>query len=87
MKIKDCYVMRTVAGSNVIVPTGSAAVDFNGMMTLNEVGAFLWEKLVHGAQEDELVSAILAEYDVSDEIARADVVAFINRMREADLLE
>ncbi len=87
MKIKDCYVMRSVAGNNVVLPTGSAAVDFNGMMTLNEVGAMLWEKLSSGAEEDELVAAILESYDVSEEIARKDTAAFIAQMREADILE
>ncbi len=87
MKIKNCYVMREVAGSNVVVPTGDAAVDFNGMMTLNEVGAILWEKLSHGAEEEDLVSAILSEYNVSEETVRADVSAFIDQLREADILE
>ncbi len=87
LKIKDCYVMRSVAGSNVVLPTGNAAVDFNGMMTLNEVGALLWEKLAVGAEEDELVAAILESYNVSEEIARKDTAAFIAQMREADILE
>ncbi len=87
MKIKDCYVLRSVAGNNVVVPTGDASVDFGGMMTLNEVGALLWEKLSHGAEEDELVAAVLAEYNVSEETACADISAFIARLREADVLE
>jgi hypothetical protein len=40
MKIKSGYIMREVADNYVVVPTGQATVDFNGMITLNETGAF-----------------------------------------------
>ena len=31
MKIKDNFVIRTVAGQNVVAPVGTAALDFNAM--------------------------------------------------------
>ena len=43
MKIKEDYLLRKVAECYVVVPVGKATVDFNGMMNLNETGAFLWE--------------------------------------------
>ena len=51
--------MREVAQSHVVVPTGKAALDFSGMMTLNETGAFLWRQLEAGTTEPELVAALL----------------------------
>ena len=44
MKIKEGFILRNVAGSFVVVPVGDATIDFNGMMNLNETGAFLFEK-------------------------------------------
>lgn len=48
MKIKSDYLLRKVADSYVVVPVGKATVDFNGMINLNETGAFLWQQLQKG---------------------------------------
>lgn len=44
MKIKEGFILRTIAGQHVVVPTGQH-LDLSLMITLNETGAFLWEKL------------------------------------------
>ncbi len=85
MKTKKGYILRTVAGSFVVVAVGR--LDFNGMITLNETGALLWKRLEQGATEQELIDALLAEYDVSAETAAADVTAFLDKMKGADLLD
>lgn len=87
MKIKSGYMVRPVAGSYVVVATGEKTVDFNGIMTLNETGNFLWEKLVDGATKKELVDAMLAEYEVDAETAAADIDRFLTKLEEADLAE
>ena len=48
MKLKKDFVMRRIANTCVVVPTGDTMVDFNGMLSLNETGAFLWERLEKG---------------------------------------
>ena len=45
MKIKEGFILRKVGGSNVIVPTGNETNEFNGMITTNDTGAFIFEKL------------------------------------------
>ncbi|MDQ1725165.1 MAG: hypothetical protein QOG52_2193, partial [Frankiaceae bacterium] len=37
--------------------------------------------------EDELVAAMLAEYDVDALVARADVIAFVKKLTDAGLVE
>ncbi len=87
MKIKENFLLRKISDSFVVVPVGDAVVDFSGLINLNESGAFLFERLQKGADEDDLVNALLGEYDVTEEIARADVRGFIKKAREADVLE
>ena len=87
MKIKENFVLKTVAGQSIVVPVGEAAITFNAMITLSESGKFLWENLLDDTTEENLLSAILAEYDVSEEVARRDILEFLNKMREADLLD
>ena len=86
MKIKEGYMLRTVAGCSVVVAVGMSTMDFNGMINLNDTGAFLWKKLEIGASEDELVSAMLSEYDVDEETAKRDTDAFLKKLKEAELL-
>ena len=56
------------------------------MINLNDTGAFLWKLLEKGADEDGMVNALLAEYEVGEDVARADVKAFVNKLTEAGLL-
>lgn len=41
MKIKEDFVLRKVADSYVVVPVNKLTLDFNGIINLNETGAFL----------------------------------------------
>ena len=62
-------------------------LDFTGIINLNETGAFLFELLQKGAERDELVDKMLEEYDVDREKAEADIDVFIQKVRDADVLE
>lgn len=79
--------LRTVAGKSIVVPIGQASVDFNGIINLNETGAFLWEQLSKGCTYDELLAALLGEYDVPEDIARKDIDAFLKTARDAEVIE
>lgn len=87
MKIKDGFILREVAGNFIVVAVGDAVKNFNGVINLNETGAFLWKILEKGGDEQSLVSALLSEYDVSEEIAVDDVKAFITKLTEAGLVK
>lgn len=85
MKIKEGFVLRTVAGETVALPVNTVT-DLDMMITLNGTGKFLWEKLTAGAEKDELVNALLSEYDVDRERAEKSVDAFVARLKELDFL-
>ncbi|MBE7011579.1 MAG: PqqD family protein [Ruminococcaceae bacterium] len=87
MKIKPGYMLREVAGCNVVVSIGVETMDFGGMINLNDSGAFLWKLLENGATQDELLEKMLEEYDVDEKTAKEGINAFINKIREADLLD
>ena len=87
MKVRDDYIMRPVADTWAVVPVGEAAKAFNGMITLNESGALLWNTLKKGASKEELVEALRAEYSVSEETASADTDEFLAKLKEAGALE
>ncbi len=87
MKIKKGYLLREVAGNYVVVPTGKAALDFSGVMTLNETGAFLWTRLTQDTAEQQLLSDMQEKYEVNEDEARTDIHEFIDKLKAANLIE
>ncbi|MBO4251393.1 MAG: PqqD family protein [Clostridia bacterium] len=87
MKIKDGFILREVAGSYIVVAVGEAVKNFNGIINLNETGAFLWKILETGGTKEDLVSKLCAEYEVDENTAATDVDKFINNLSEAGLVK
>ena len=86
MKLKDGFLLRNIAGQNVVLPAGDD-LDLNMMITLNDTGAFLWERLQQETEEAALVAALLAEYDVDQPRAAAAVTAFLRKLEANGFLE
>lgn len=87
MKIKSGFAKRKIAGSNIVVPVGSATKDFNGMITLNDSGSFFWDSMLSDTTEDEVVKKVLEEYDIDEETARRDIEKIIKMLEDNNLLE
>lgn len=87
MKISENYILREIAGEYIVVPTGSAAMDFKGLITLNDTGAFLWKLLQEDDQTKEsLLDALCEEYEAVREEAKADIEEFLQRIRSEGML-
>ena len=85
MKLKEGFVLRQVAGETVVIPSGDT-LDLNMMIALNDTGKVLWEALEKGAEEADLVAALLAEYEVSEEQAQKSVASFVAKLNENGFL-
>ena len=81
MKRNPDFLLNTVAGKQVLVPVGKAAVKFPGMVSVNNTGAYIWELLENEMTMDAVISEITTRYDVSAEIAQKDAALFIERLR------
>lgn len=86
MRINKEFVLREIAGDYVIIPTGQTVLEFNGLITVNEVGVVLWNMLQEEVTEDQLVEGILEEYDVEEEVAREDIREFLDRLVQGKIL-
>ncbi|MBQ6432302.1 MAG: PqqD family protein [Oscillospiraceae bacterium] len=86
MNVKREFVLREIAGDLLLVPTGKTALDLNGMMTLNEVGADIWRMLPEVKDEEEIVQRLLQDYEATAEEIRPDVTAFLDKLRELNIL-
>ena len=86
MRVKKEYVLRELAGQNIVVPVGSEAVNFNGVITLNNSGKILFKTLQNETTKKDLIQALLDYYDVTEERAAKDVDAFIDLLEKNNIL-
>ncbi len=78
IQLNGDYILRQIGDDYIIVPVGKTALEFNGMITVNEIGALLWEQLVNGTDRDKLVQNLIDNYEVAREEAEKDLGEFLN---------
>ncbi len=83
--IKQGYVVREVAGEFIAVPIDSSCG--TNIIILNPVSKFLWEELREEKSFDELLDAMLKNYEVSKEEAEADLKDFLMQLTENNLIK
>lgn len=86
MKASDQFILRQIAGDSILIPAGEAALSVKGLIALSESGALLFRKLKDGCSREDLVAALTAEYEVSQEEAARDTEAFLDQMRQLNML-
>ena len=79
MNLNKDFILRNIAGESILVATGSATQDFNGMITLNEVATFILENIDECETEEVLVGKVLEEFEIDEETARSDVREFLDQ--------
>ena len=85
MKLKEGFMLKEVAGSYIVIPVGQ--IDFTAMITVNETGAFLWERLMNHTTIEELCADMVQEYNIDESTAKRDIEAFIKILSDNNLLE
>ncbi len=86
MKIKKELLKREIAGETILVPVGKTVYDSHGLFALNELAGFLWDLLPEAEDEEVLVKAVLAEYEVTEATARQDIGEFLDTLRRMAIL-
>ena len=86
MKASDQFILRNIAGDNLLIPTGRSALYVKGLILLSESGVLLYNKLKDGCTKEDLVAALTAEYEVSEQEAALDTEAFLEQMRQLHIL-
>lgn len=87
MRASRNLIIREIAGEYILIPVGEAALKIHGMINLSESAAFLWKKLQNDCTEEDLVDALLAEYDIDHETAVTDVHDLLQRMYSIGVIE
>lgn len=89
LRLKPGYLIQQIGSDKVLIPCGTGnEVDFSKMIVLNGTGALLAEKMSgEFVSGEELVEILMTDYEVDSELARADVVDFLNEMEQQGILQ
>ena len=87
MKIKKGFVLRNVVDEYIVMPTGDNIAKFEGAVVLNEVSAFIFKQLENSVSRDDLLAALLNEFEVDEATAAADLDALLRQFTDLGLME
>ena len=86
MKLNENYILKTIAGSPVVVPVGEAVNQVKGMITLNGPAEVIWKCLENGDDFDAVLATLKAKYDAPEELLKKDLNAFVEKLKGLGIL-
>ena len=85
-KKNEEVVTRQIAGEAILVPIRGKLADIQKIFALNPVAEYIWQQLDRDRNLGEIRDGILANFQVEQEEAEADLQEFIIELLEADLI-
>ena len=83
MKLKSEWITYDTNGEQILVATNG----FSGIVRNNHTAMFIVNCLKKEVTEQEIIEAILNQYDVSRNIAEKDVKKFLEQLRNIGALD
>jgi len=85
-KRNENFVYRKIENETILVPIKDNVGDMGSIYNLNEVAAFIWERLDGEKRLLDIRDLILDEFQVSPEQAQADLREFVSQLKEIDAI-
>jgi len=76
-------VYRVISGEAILIPITRETQGAGRMLTLNETGAFVWERLDGERRLEDILREILDEFEVEEGTARRDLLELIAELEKA----
>ncbi len=87
MQIKEGFTLRNVLDEHMVMPCGENIGKFDGTVVLNDVSAFVFEQLKKPVSREDILAAILAEYEVDEATAAKDLDGLLAQFRELGMIQ
>ena len=73
------YIMRNIAGDNVLIKTQNSNFGNTEVFVFNDSGAFLWKNLSEKRSREQLINLLIEKYGIEQTLASSDVDSFLNK--------
>ena len=87
MKAKPGFVLRNVVKEHILMPIDENISVYQGAVLLNSTSAFVWENLQQDISRDDLLAAILEEFDIDRATAEKDLDQLLEKLDQMNLIE
>ena len=87
MKLKDGFITHTTNGEHIVVATGEAAENFNGLIRNNDSAHYIYSLLSEDTTVEKIVEAMYQKYNAPKDLIEKDVIEFISQLRNAGFLD
>ena len=87
MKIKDGFLLRTIADTHIVVPVAERVIEFKGMVILNDVSAHIWRFLETERERSDVADYLVASYGIDKATAEKDSEMLLKQMEEGGFLD
>lgn len=88
MKINSQYIIREIAGENILINQGTLDVDMTKIISLNGTACLLYEELSgKDFTEQDAAEILMKRYDIGREQALHDVLSWINTLKNCGVIE
>lgn len=86
MRLKDDFILHNTGEDFVIIATGEATKNFNGIIKLNNMGGEIVGLLTTDISEEEIIKAIVEKYEVEYATAKEDIGNLLDSLRKAGVI-
>jgi len=86
LKVKEGFILKNIVDEWIVMPTGKNIKNFEGAIILNDVSAFIWRKLEKSISRDDILQAVLDEFDIDRQTAAADLDEFLGKIEDLGIL-
>ena len=88
MKFRKEYKVREIAGENVIIKQGRFGADMTRVIALNQSSLLLWNELQgRDFEVEDVVKVLTDNYDIDANTALTDATAWVEKLKECQLVE
>ncbi len=86
-KKNDNIIQRKIAEETFLVPVRGTLVDMKKIFCLDGVGEVIWAQIDENSSLADIRDRLLKDFDVEKEDLDSDMLDFMNRLMEAELIE
>ena len=80
------YVFRNIGDETILVPVRAGVSELDSLFTLNEVGAVVWKAVEARSSVQDIVTAVLSEFEIEQAAAEGDVLEFLSSLLDRELI-
>ena len=90
MKLSKNYILRNIAGENLIVKQGTHGVDMTKIISFNSTATELWNRFYESNEEFTVETAaafLMEKYSIDEQVALKDAKAWADKLIECGVIE